>query len=401
MIMSILITNAKNRIAYAVTRSLAAKGVEVITADSVRTAMSFYSRHSSRHFIYPAPFQHEQEFIKSLIDNCIKFKPEVLIPVYEETFLIAKHKKVLQDYVNILVPDYEQILMVHNKARLYETCAQLGIPVPKSSRVPDLQTDLSLLELFKFPVLLKPNQGGGAWGIEMVEGRDELLNILVQGNFPHGLPGERFLVQEKIAGTVSCCGMLMYEGKYQAGHCYRQLRETPITGGTATYRESILNPQLISQLRKLLEHLHWNGPCHADFMVEEETGISYLIDVNPRLWGSLFQGIIAGVDFPFLIYKLAKGEEINPPPIEYDTTFRSRWLWGDAKCFLEYLSKPESRGKMRLKDFFVFRSTDRYDDFQLSDPLPFFAWLADYLHKSLKQRTLSPTPHDTLAGIWE
>jgi len=398
--MKVLVTNAKNRIAYSVARSLSPKGIEVVTADSVKTAMTFYSKYSTCNFIYPNPFKDEDAFIKSIILNCKKHKVDVLIPVYEETFVISKHKALLSDYVKLLVPDYEQILSVHNKFRLYRLGEQLGIPVPRTYRIDELKLDYSLMGNLRFPVLLKPNQGGGAWGIQLVSSFSELTSILDQNNFPNGLPGERFLVQEKIIGTVSCCGMIMNKGEYQAAHCYRQLRETPISGGTATYRESILAPEIVKHLRTLLEHLRWDGVCHADFLVDKETGIPYLIDANPRLWGSLFQAIIAGVDFPFLLCNLAMGEKITPVS-DYDTKLRSRWLWGDVKSLMEYLLKPESRGQILLKDYFLFRATDRYDDFQLTDPIPFFAWFADYLFKALKQKTLSPVPHDTLEGIWE
>ena len=36
-----------------------------------------------------------------------------------------------------------------------------------------------------------------------------------------------------------------------------------------------------------------------------------LIEVNPRFWGSLALAIYAGIDFPYLLYKLAmEGYEI-------------------------------------------------------------------------------------------
>ena len=41
------------------------------------------------------------------------------------------------------------------------------------------------------------------------------------------------------------------------------------------------------------------------------------------------------------------------------------------------------------------------DDFSLRDPLPFFMFGLDFLHKFLKSGTLSPVSHDSLEGIWE
>lgn len=41
--MSVIVTNAKNRIAYAAIRSLARKGIKVISADYYPWSMSFFS----------------------------------------------------------------------------------------------------------------------------------------------------------------------------------------------------------------------------------------------------------------------------------------------------------------------------------------------------------------------
>ena len=51
-----------------------------------------------------------------------------------------------------------------------------------------------------------------------------------------------------------------------------------------------------AQLQTLLDALGWHGVCQADFLLEEETEIPYLIDVNPRYWGSTGHSIAAGVD---------------------------------------------------------------------------------------------------------
>ena len=55
-----------------------------------------------------------------------------------------------------------------------------------------------------------------------------------------------------------------------------------------------------------------------------------------------------------------------------------------------------------LKDYFLlFNKKVLYDDFCSRDPLPFFAFGLDALIKMIKQRTLHPSVHDSLEGIWE
>ena len=130
--MSVIVTNAKNRIAYAIVKSLGEKGVEVYTADFVPLSMSFASRFSKGHFLYPSPFREQEAFIESIIKNIGRLGADVLIPVFEETFLVSKYKETVSRHVRMAIPDYEQILVAHNKDRWLPIAQRLNIPVPRT-----------------------------------------------------------------------------------------------------------------------------------------------------------------------------------------------------------------------------------------------------------------------------
>jgi predicted ATP-grasp superfamily ATP-dependent carboligase len=398
--MTVIVTNAKNRIGYAIVRSLGKKEIKVYTSDFVKTAMSFYSRYSYGNFLYPSPFRFQKEFINILINRIKKLKCDVLIPVYEETFLISKYQDILSRHVNLVVPEYQSILSVHDKQKLYNISEAIGIPVPLTIPVVEIKKNSSILEKIHFPALLKPRQGGGAWGFKRMSRPSDLRHIMKFHLYPDGLEPERFLVQELIDGQVYCCALLFNKGSYRAGHCYRQIRETPISGGTATYRESVIHPQIMNTFTKLLEHLQWHGVCHADFIVDKTTGQPFLIDANPRLWGSLYQSIVSAVDFPYLIFRMATEGDIEPI-YEYNTNVKTRWIGGDVKCLLEYIRNPEKSKNIKLLDFLKISKNEKFDDFELKDPLPFLMWFMDYLVKMMEQRTFTPSPHDSLEGIWD
>jgi len=167
--MSVIVTNAKNRIAYNIARSLGQKGVPVYSADFVSPAMTFASRYSKGNFLYPSPYRNQQAFIDCLIEKSVKLKADVLIPVFEETFLIAKHKEQVSQHVNLVLPDYQQILTAHNKDQWEPIAANLGVPVPQSFSATELQNDIQLVTELQFPVLIKPKQGGGGGAITRVK----------------------------------------------------------------------------------------------------------------------------------------------------------------------------------------------------------------------------------------
>jgi predicted ATP-grasp superfamily ATP-dependent carboligase len=361
--------------------------------------MSFASRYSKGHFVHPSPFTDPDGFIGRLVEEIRRLKVEVLIPAFEETFLLAKHAARLSDCVATVLPSYQHILLAHNKDRWAQVARRIGIPVPVSCSIEQLRTGELQVRDLRYPVLLKPKQGGGAWGIRQVDTPDALLAML-DGESCGGLPWERFFVQERIRGETHCVAMLCNRGRARATVTYQQLRDYPATGGQATMRVSIRSPAAEAHFQRLLENLAWHGVCQADFVVEATTGIPYLIDLNPRLWGSLAQAIASGVDFPYLIYRMAREGDVQPVA-GFRTEVVTRWLGGELGAFLPHLRKSDAKLRFIRSFYFPPTRTALYDDFSLSDPLPFVAWLSDAALKALKHRSLDAVSHESLEGVWD
>ena len=397
--MSVLVTNARNRIAYNVVRSLGQKGITVHTADFVRYSMSFASRYSSGHFVYPSPFREPESFVRCLVEEVQRRKVNVLIPVYEETFLVAKHMARFTPHVSMVVPDYSQILIAHNKDRWEKIARRLSIPVPSSYSQTELGQGKTVVRDLPFPVIVKPKQGGGAWGIRETASARELEQWLAA---PHwtGKPWDQFFVQQKIAGPTHCVAMLFNRGRLRAKVTYEQLRDYPSTGGQATLRVSIRSEKAEQFLERLLQELGWHGPCQADFIIDSQDGTPYLIDLNPRLWGSLAQAIASGVDFPDLIYRIARDGDVEPVT-SFRTGVVTRWLGGDLAALPSRLRRSDQ--KLETLRNFIVPSTRAalYDDLSASDPFPFLTWGLDALYRALRFRSLTAVSHESLDGIWE
>ena len=396
--MSILVTNAKSRVAYAIVRSLGSKGIPVCTADFVSPAIAFSSRYSTDHFLYPSPYSRQQELISFLIRTITEKRIKVMIPVSEETFLFAKYKSALSEHVNMVIADYEQILTMHNKDQWQQVAEKINIPTPRSFSADQQRTDKSLLQQLDFPVLVKPKQGGGAWGIRQFDSREELEKFLEPENYlQHGW--DRYFFQEKISGEAICVAMLFCRGASRARTTYKQLRDYPTTGGQATLRVSLRHEQAEDYFRKLLEKMAWHGICQADFIIDNRTQTPYLIDINPRFFGSLIQALASGVDFPYLLYKIAVDGDVKVCN-DFMTGITTRWLSGEVRAFPHYLRQADNKLRF-LSHFFGGTGAALYDDFELRDPLPFFTWWADAIKKIIVQRTLRPSSHESLQGVWK
>jgi predicted ATP-grasp superfamily ATP-dependent carboligase len=94
------------------------------------------------------------------------------------------------------------------------------------------------------------------------------------------------------------------------------------------------------------------------------------MEINPRFWGSLQLSILSGVDFPYLLYKMAVNGDVDPVT-DYPEGVRCRWLLpGDI---LHFLTNP-NRFKMN-PSFFNFSKNNRHDDLiSWKDPGPTFGF---------------------------
>ena len=397
--MSAIVTCASNRIAYNIVHSLGSKGIRIVTGDFFPLSMSFASRYSKAHFLYPSPFTKQEKFIESIIRNIEKYKTKVLIPVFEETFLISKYRETLSKITNLVVPEYKNILIAHNKDIWEQTAKKLKIPVPKSYEIKKIRKNLSNLKYIRFPALIKPKQGGGAWGITEFENIYSIYSVLGQNVYVN-LPWHRFILQEKIKGDNFCVAMLFRHGEMRAKIAYKQIRDYPLSGGQATLRISVRNEKAENYLEKLLKELKWHGICQADFIVEEKSNIPYLIDLNPRFWGSLVQGIASGVDFPYLTYKMAIDGDIKIKN-DFKTGVATRWIGGDFRTFYDFLKSKKNRKESICKFIFPRLGKIYYDDFKIDDPMPIFVWFADVFLRAIRKHNFNAVAHETLPGIWD
>jgi predicted ATP-grasp superfamily ATP-dependent carboligase len=143
-------------------------------------------------------------------------------------------------------------------------------------------------------------------------------------------------------------------------------------------RESIAPPpSLVIAGTRLLEALDWQGVAMVECKYDPRSDRYYVMEINPRFWGSLQLAIDAGVDFPALLVACALGD-LPAPVTSYRVGVRSRWGWGELD-YLYLRSKLRGPRESRVGAFAraaaeVLRwrpGRDRAEIFRWSDPRPF------------------------------
>lgn len=89
--------------------------------------------------------------------------------------------------------------------------------------------------------------------------------------------------------------------------------------------------------RKILDHVNWHGVAMVEFKLDERTNKPVLIEVNPRFWGSVYQAIAAGVNFPYLLYEMALYGDVEPV-FNYKVGVKTRFLLNDFRALSAILT---------------------------------------------------------------
>ncbi|MFC1682625.1 ATP-grasp domain-containing protein [Candidatus Zixiibacteriota bacterium] len=369
--MGALITFGRNRMAYTALKSLARGGIKTIVGDSFSPSMSFYSRFCHRHFVYPSPYLHPERFIETLAQKGKEHDCQVVIPMHEEGFVIARHRDRLEPHLKVPLADYDQIMTLHSKERFYALAQDLDVPIPKTL-VLDRNGDIGeIARSVTYPAVLKPRRAHGSFGLRYIHSAGELNEILALSDGQLNPGADQMpILQEYVTGIKHSVCTLFNRGKLRALCTFKFLREYPIQGGTAVLRVSVKEERMEQIARRVLEHLQWHGIAEAEFTLTEDRG-PVLMEINPRFWGSLYQGVAAGVDFPYLLYRMAVDGDVKPV-LEYPLGVKTRWLWGDWRALCDYVVRPISQRRMLLDYLKIYRRDVTYDDFSIRDPLPFF-----------------------------
>jgi len=310
----------------------------------------------------------------------------MLLPMEDETLaLIAQYHDDFSRITYLPVVSFEKLQFARSKDKILQLAEKLGIPVPRTWYIDDISELNRLKETLPYPVVIKPRVSSGAMGILYPKHQREFLQqyMLVHQRFPYPLIQE--LIPHKGIG-YGASFLIDHKGQVKASFVHKRLREYPVTGGASTLRESVRHDGIRDMALTLLKALDWFGVAMVEFKEDPRDGVLKLMEINPRFWGSLSLAVEAGVNFPYLLYRMSRGENFEPVE-EYQLGKRCRWLLpGDI---LHFIFNPKRMSL--LPEFLRFFDTNTaYDILSFRDPLPVLGRLLTPLtfiyDRDMKQR---------------
>ncbi len=379
----ILILDGQQRNVLSCVRSLAKAGHETTVGSFRKDALCFSSRYTGRTWHYPDPSENSALFWDALLEELKARAYDLVLPFIDVTTrVIVENQEEIRKHAPILVPPIEQFHLAFDKALTFQLAQSLQIPAPVTCYPETLDEAVASTDKTGFPVVIKPRQSSGSRGLNIVRRPQDFPEIFsrVHEKYPRPILQEFIPLQDAV-GFVA-----LYDSRTRLMACcqHRRLHEFPLSGGPSTLRETISDKRLTDFGTTILEKLRWTGPAMVEFRVDARDGIPKLMEINPRLWGSIALHIAAGINFPDLIYKLANDIAFAPQH-DYHVGTRAKWLLpGEILYFLASLKK----GKIEPDALKWWGPDMVLDIVSKDDPLPAFAMIRNIFTSLFSIKTL-------------
>ena len=205
------------------------------------------------------------------------------------------------------------------------------------------------------------NGGFRRLNVRLARTREQVITAL--GLLPRG----RGLLQEYHRGILTGLSGVFWKGKLAASVYQRALRTWPVDCGEMSYAVALpRDAELERGVTRLLTGIGWTGLFQMQF-VENVEG-RFLIDLNPRVYGSLALALASRQNLSAIWVDLLLGKIPVAAPYQADVSFRNEFL--DARALLAATRRTH---RPRFSAALARTTATAHAYFQASDPMPLLA----------------------------
>lgn len=302
-------------------------------------------------------------FYQYKIDDLINLlkleKYDVILAVSGKSVkYLSENSDVICKYSKFIVSDIDKIECALDKILSSEIASEMlinTIPFAYSDSIDDLyQKSLHLT----FPLVLKSKDELRKSSVFYVMKKSELKRAICKY---YALYDFLPIVQQYIEGDGYGYFSLNKAGVPLLNFAHKRIREAPASGGVSSCAEYYEGSDVMEMGRKLMEKLKWDGLSMVEFKKEKSTGKLFLMEINPKLWGSLDLAIECYANFPLMYVEICQGK--FPQNGKEKRNLRFSWI---ATEEILHLSTRFKSIKPILSDMV---SKNVITNFRLNDPV--------------------------------
>jgi predicted ATP-grasp superfamily ATP-dependent carboligase len=376
----VLVLDASLRQSLVAVRSLGRRGLRVAALGNPARMQACSSRWCRRRFCAPSYEQGFQPYLSYLEQVLDYNEVGVLIPSSDDVIaLICQHRERLERRVRIALAREPALGIALNKEQTLDIARQLGLSIPRGVYVRAANEVPSALREVGLPAVVKPVESW-VWKVPAQRGMRLVSQLVTSSDEARSAVekltsfGGSILLQQFLSRRREAVSFLYAHGQIYARFAQWAKRTLPPLGGTSVFRQSIAIPADIGeQSERLVREIELEGYSEVEYR-RDAAGKPYLMEINPRLSASIEVAVRSGVDFPYLLYQWARGEQITK--VEgYREGQWMRYLAGDIMTTIQAFQQHGRPGvtppTQAIREFCTaFFVPTGYDYVDWKDPLP-------------------------------
>lgn len=285
---------------------------------------------------YVIPHGQSELYVPAMSKLAKKTKADVILPLSSMELLpLSKHIEMFE-YVKVVVNKEYPLEIALNKRKCYEYLRRRNLPVPEYIAVhsfEEFEEAVHTLGYPEKPVCFKPPVSKGQRGFRILREDVDLTKLLletkpdntittldsVSGILSKGF--EELLVMEYLPGPEYSVDSLVKNGESLIIVPRRRV-ETKL--GISSVGVVETNEEITEVVRKINEAFKFDYNINVQLKYSAD-GTPKLVEINPRVSGTICLSSMAGPNLPYLAIKLALGENFSIPKIDWGLIMIRCW----------------------------------------------------------------------------
>lgn len=341
-------------------------GCEVTALCSSKLDVAYVSRYTHNRYLGICDREKVIETTQQIRELLKSSKYDVVVPTVDfSAKILSYNKKEFSTYAKILSNDWNVYEIAGDKLLTMNVCMENNIPCPYTVSNPKNIKDI-LCSNIRYPIVMKPRVGYGAIGFKKLNDTEELKAIFSKNSESV----ENYVFQEYIPQTdlqYECAMFIDQNNEVKTSLVFSKNRWFPVTGGSSTLNITVDRPDIVESCTKLLQTIHWRGAADIDLIQDPRDQTAKIMEINPRVSGSVKICFASGVDQAKQMLEMAYGQ----PVTKYGTYKIGQRLRCSQTDFLWFI-KSSNRFKCKPSWFSIVHTKDH--TFSIDDPLPWFAF---------------------------
>ncbi len=321
---------------YSALKAFYKEYIKVIGCDIRPDAYGLYL--ADKGFLVPK--REEPDFAEKLIEIAQREACSVILPLstFDQEYFAANRAIFEKRGMRVVVSDFFAVSIANDKLKLYEALKDGCVPIADYQPVYDQSSLLAGLKKLGYPtkpVVFKLCHSTAARGLVIVREKTTIFESIHRNSGPPEVSSEELL---QILPYLNDDNAILCE--YLPGDEYSvdvlSLRGNPIVsivrkryssfGGLATHAEVVEDLEIQGLAESVVRTVGLSYTSNVQFR-KNSAGIPCLMEVNPRIPGTIGLTVEAGVNMPALALELAVG---RPIPKQFTINYGMRVMrhWG-------------------------------------------------------------------------